>query len=442
MNHLGVTLQTHSIFSRLVLVFALLAIAGFGRAAPGSTITLQVGQAHVLQESNIKRIAVGNGRIVQVQALDDKQILLIPEAPGQTSILLWSKDGSERSVLLNVVAGDINRVHLEVQAMLGTQSSLVTRVVGEKILVEGRADSELLAARVAEVSKRFPQVISLVTKVGLERMIAMDVRMIEIKRSLMQDVGIRWNNRGIDGPSFGIVGDLHRSTGLRPGSSGFGSIPGTDRDYVPAFKSFFSLASSITSAINLAVNNGDAVILAEPRLSCRSGGTARFIAGGELPMPVQVGQGQISVQFKEYGVKFEVSPTANEAGVISSRIVTEISSLNEEVKVQGIPGLIKRRAETDVNLRENETLVIAGLLTDESSKAIDKVSGLGDIPILGKLFRSRAFREAQTELVVLITPRFVGGELLPSTEQARPVTPSGQMNRRFDDVRDRIRMVE
>jgi pilus assembly protein CpaC len=113
------------------------------------------------------------------------------------------------------------------------------------------------------------------------------------------------------------------------------------------------------------------------------------------------------VQFKEYGVKFDVSPQVSDTGVIAAKIATEISAINFDVMVKDVPGLTKRRAETEVNLRENETLVIAGLMSDEATRNVDKVAGLGDIPILGKLFRSRAFRERQTDLLVFITPRFV-----------------------------------
>jgi pilus assembly protein CpaC len=161
--------------------------------------------------------------------------------------------------------------------------------------------------------------------------------------------------------------------------------------------------------INLLVQRGDATVLAEPSLSCRSGGSARFVAGGELPIPYSSGLGATSVVFKEYGVKFDVSPTASSEGVIAAKIATEISAVNFDVQVKDIPGISKRRAETEVNLRENETLIIAGLLSEESTRSIDQVPALGDLPVLGSLFRSRAFRDRQTELVVFITPRFVGG---------------------------------
>src|SRR5690606_36211870 len=161
------------------------------------------------------------------------------------------------------------------------------------------------------------------------------------------------------------------------------------------------------SMINLLEQNGDAVVLAEPRLSCRSGATARFAAGGELPIPQAGNLGAIDVQFKEYGVKFDISPVAGPDGLIRAKVATEISSIDFEVQDKDVPGLLKRRAETEVRLREGETLIIAGLLRQDAAGSIDKVPGRGDVPVLGALFRSRLYRQQQTDLVVFVTPRFV-----------------------------------
>src|SRR5690606_41957640 len=119
------------------------------------------------------------------------------------------------------------------------------------------------------------------------------------------------------------------------------------RSRVGPFASALGVAASITSMINLMVQNGDAVVLAEPRLACRSGGSARFVAGGELPIPQSSGLGATSVSFSEYGVKFDVSPVASESGVIAAKIATEISAIDFEVLVQEVPGLLTRRAETE-----------------------------------------------------------------------------------------------
>jgi pilus assembly protein CpaC len=154
--------------------------------------------------------------------------------------------------------------------------------------------------------------------------------------------------------------------------------------------------------LQLLVQNGDAVILAEPKLAAKSGGTARFIAGGELPIPYSSGLGATSIAFKEYGIKFDFSPLSASNGLIASKIAAEISAIDFEVQVNGIPGLTKRRAETEVNLRAHETLVIAGLLSEETSKNADKLPALGDVPVL---------RDRRTDLVVFITPRFVGADV-------------------------------
>ena len=378
-----------------------------GSAPNPQQINLYVGQAHIINEVGIKRIAVGNGKVVQATALDDKQVLLLPEAPGQSTVHFWMKSGVEKAIVVTVVPADATRLVAEVQSLLGNLPNVTAKVVGDKVFVEGHDLSESQSLRLAEIAKRYPQIVSLVSKVGVERMVEMDVRMIEIKRDAMETLGVKWNGSA-QGPSFGIVGDIHRSGAMRSGGSVSGVTGADVRDRVAPFATAFGLATSFTSALNFMVQNGDAIILAEPRLSCRSGGTARFIAGGELPIPYSSGLGHTSIVFKEYGVKFDVSPVVSESGVIAAKIATEISAINFEVVVKDVPGLTKRRAETEVNLRENETLVIAGLISDESSRTVDKVAGLGDLPILGKLFRSRAFRERQTDLVIFITPRFVG----------------------------------
>jgi pilus assembly protein CpaC len=392
------------------------------RAAPAAgLITLYVGEAHVLEEPDVRRIAVGNGKVIQATALDDRQVLVLPEAPGQSTLVLWGRTGPERRYAFNVLGADTARLLQEVQAMLGEQHRVTARVVGDKVLVEGSDVSEELSARIAEIARRYPQVVNLVPKVGLERMIAMDVKFIEIRRELLENIGVRWSGAA-QGPSFQVLGDLHRSAALQPGGRGEGS--GLDlRARVAPFASSASLLTSIGSMLNFLVQNGDAVVLAEPRLSCRSGGTARFVAGGELPIPVSGALGTASVSFKEYGIKFDVSPVASESGLIAAKIATEISSINFEVAVREVPGLLKRRAETEVNLRENETLVIAGLLAEEGTRNMDRVAGAAELPVLGALFRSRQFRDRQSELVVFITPRFIDGGPMPPAAAAVGVGP-------------------
>lgn len=401
---------------------------------PPMAVELHVGQVHLIRAGELKRIAVGNGKVIQATALDGGQVLVIPEAPGQSTLHLWAVDGTESSFEIHVVPADANRLLAEVRAMLGEKSLIRARIVGDKVVLEGSEISEEEAARMTEIARRYPQIVNLISRVGLERMIEMDVRMVEIRRDRLRDIGVRWNSSA-PGPSFGIIGDLHRSAAFR--ADGGAAEAGLEiRTRVPPFATVLGLATSIGSVINLLVQNGDALVLAEPRLSCRSGGSARFVAGGELPVPFASGLGTVSVGFKEYGVKFEVEPVASESGVIAARIATEISAIDFSVQVQDVPGLTKRRAETEVNLRENETLVIAGLLSEDASRSIDKVPGLGELPILGALFRSREFRNNRSELVVFITPRFV----TPASDTQRAAIEGSA--ERLGQARERLRMAE
>ena len=426
------------LLATLLLLFMQGRVAG-AQAEP-IVIDLPVGQAYVLDEPNVRRIAVGNGRVVQVTALDQRQILLLPEAAGQSTLHLWGRNGVERQYLINVTPTDAHRTAQEINRLLDNSPRIRAHAVGDKVVLDGSNPTEEDAFRSAEIAKRYPQAINLISRGGYERMIDMEVRMIEIGRNALDRLGVRWQSGSgtpyaIDGPAFGLIGDFKRSEPFKPGGSAEAAgFPVRPR--ISPFAATASLAMSLTSMVDLLVQSGDAAVLAEPRLSCRSGGSARFVAGGELPIPVLGGNGSASVQFKEYGVRFEVSPTVNDQGVISASLQAEISSINPEVSVREVPGLRKQSAATEVNLREGETLVIAGMLSNEISGTIDKVPGLGDLPILGKLFRSRRFQNRETELIVLITPRLhVEGSTLGAEQAA-------DMAQRLESLRGRMQMLE
>jgi Flp pilus assembly secretin CpaC len=353
---------------------------------------------------------------------------------------LWGRNGVERQYLINVTPTDSRRTAAEINLLLNNSPRIRAHAIGDKVVLDGNNPTEEDAYRGAEIMKRFPQAISLVSRGGYERMIDMEVRMIEIGKNALDRLGVRWQSGGgvpyaIDGPAFGLIGDFKRSDAFKPGgeaeAAGFAVRP-----RISPFATSASLVTSLTSMVDLLVQSGDAAVLAEPRLSCRSGGSARFVAGGELPIPVIGANGSASVQFKEYGVRFEVSPTVNEQGVISASLHAEISSINPEVMVREVPGLRKQSAATEVNLREGETLVIAGMVSNEISGSVDKIPGLGDLPILGKLFRSRRFQNRETELIVLITPRLhVDGSTSGAEEGA-------QMSQRLESLREQIRMLD
>ena len=377
--------------SRLLLLS--FAFGACARAAePTHEFTVFRGEARVLNEPGVRRMAVGDGRVLNATVLDARQVLVLAEQEGQSTLHLWRNNGTEVSYSFTVVPADAGRQLAEVRAMIGATDNIRARIVGDKIVLEGGDITGEQARRLEEVGKRYTQVVNLIDTVGLEPMISTDVSILEFRKDALRDLGIRWNTRGVEGPTYGIIGDFQRSEELGPRTP---------------FSSFSSLQSIVTSTIDAAVNNGDATFLAEPRLTCKSGASAKFLAGGELPIPIANGFGNVTVSYKQYGVKLEVSPRVSESGVISTKVMTELSAVDANLSIVGLPAFISRRTETDVNLREGQALVISGLFDGSATKALLKVPGIGDIPVLGELFKSRQYRSNKTELVIFLTPRVV-----------------------------------
>src|SRR5439155_3682643 len=171
------------------------------------------------------------------------------------------------------------------------------------------------------------------------------------------------------------------------------------------------LGLDLLSTLNLAEQSGRAVILAEPTLTALSGETASFLAGGEFPILISTGLGAQSVEFKQYGVGLAFTPTVLADGRISMRVRPEVSELSDQGSVRmnntTIPALTTRRAETTVELGSGQSFMIGGLLRNTGNNSVDKAPFLGDLPILGALFRSNGFKRQQTELVIIVTPYLV-----------------------------------
>jgi len=382
----------------------------------GAEIALLMGETFVVAERGLKRIALGNGKILSAKRLERDQVLLMALQPGSTSLHLWYHDGSERRVMVQVHSGDQEQLLKDVRLWLGKSTHIETRIIGGKVVLEGRARNVQEAQKVKELAQRSPLIMNLVQQAGIEQMIAMEVRFLEVKKSALENIGVNWQ-KSTAGPLFGVVGDMRTNSRFRPASSGTldasgipnltSNLPGTTAEplvnKVSPFAMYFGLQSTLTSVVNLMEQKGDAIVLAEPILSCRSGGSARFLAGGEIPLPT---------------TRFEINPTLTESGSISARVMTELSTLDPAIKVGDLPAFLSRQTETEVNLQEGETLVISGLISEDKSKTLDKMPGLGSIPILGKLFSSRDFRERRSEMVVFVTPRFIS----PNSDLNRTLT--------------------
>lgn len=388
----------------LTLVYSAVALA---EAQLPSRVDLFVGDTRVL-EVDARRVAVGNGDVVTVSTLDAGQILLLAQQSGVTTLDVWLRDGSRRRIAVNVTQASLELALENVRKMLEGTTNVSARIAGDRIVLEGDRVGDADQRRAGAIVDAFGGlVLNFVGRIGWEPMLEFDVRIVEVRRSALRDLGIRWDPTA-NGPAVGVIADLSSNGLFRvapPPAAvpGLESLPLPERVWRPA--TYAGITSVLGSRISLLEQKGDALLVAQPMLSCRSGGSARFVSGGEFPIPVIDGNGSTDVEFKEYGVILDVKPVTDRSGVIYAQIETEVSQIDESVRVLGVPGLSKRKTVTELNLREGEVAVLAGLASRTRGREVQQVPGLGSVPMVGGLFRSTQRRESDSELLVLITPR-------------------------------------
>lgn len=381
------------------------------RSLPKSSeIRLHSGEVKVLDGYDITRVAVGNGEIVSATVLESSKLLVIGQKVGDTNVLLWSKNGLQQEIRIRVTASDVVRVEKEVKEILSDIKGISIKIVGERIYIEGDKLSEFEKKRIADISKQYSNIIDNTLlasvpspSVAPSLMVMFDVYFVEFKNNYFQELGINWQ-KSVSGMNIGVFGEGTRGNlNLRPGEVGnLGITLPNGRQY--GISSAMNISFALPGIINLAVNTGNASLLAAPKLAVRSGGSAKFLAGGEFPIAVSGITGN-SVQFKQYGILLDVQPTVHSDNTVSGLIMTEVSAIDRAMAINGLPGLLKRRTETDFFTQMGEAIVLSGLYTQENSKSTDKVPLLGDIPLLKGLFNSSAESRNNSELVVFIVPK-------------------------------------
>jgi pilus assembly protein CpaC len=379
-------------------------------------IDLYVGEVRVLPIRPVAQVALGNGKLMSSTILPNEQLLLMADAPGDTTVHIWLKDGQEGQLTVRIAERNAARVLADVRALIEPITSITAREVGGQVFVEGAVDPKV-KPQLAAIVKAFPKVVDLTLESDMimKKMVHLDVRIMEFKKTALERIGVDWvtpqTNAAIVGPT----------AGFRVGR--FQPLPGP--------RSFLNLGTDITSIINLMVTNGDAVELASPRLSTRSGGEASFLAGGQIPIPSTNTTGQSNVVFKDYGIKLNFKPVTDSDNNVLIKVDTEVSTVDSSIAVQGIPGFLTRRTSAEINVRDNEPMAMSGLIDTNISQNINKLPLLGDIPVLGALFRSTEFRNNRTELVVFVQPHIV--------EAAKPADPAADaVAGNIEQRRDRL----
>lgn len=382
---------------------ALLVLASLGAYAPvraATVLDMEVGETRVLAHPGVSRVAVGHGEVLQAVPADGAEVIVFARAEGETSLNVWAR--KKRSAYRVRVAPARSRsMRAEVDALLARIPGARGEAVGDQIVIEGNDLSDADHARIAALAQRYPQVLDFTGKVGWDRMVLLDVKVVELPRSRLTELGVRWDSTTQGGLTAGWAldaaasGRLMERPGESPVSTALRAAPGVG---------YAGMNMLLSSRLNLLAQNGEAIVLAQPQLLARSGSTAEFLAGGEVPYATVDKDGNASTLFKPYGVSLRITPTIASSGTVRSRIEVEASAVDASLTANGGPALKTRRASTEFNVRSGHTLVIGGFLSRERSKESNGVPGLRDIPLLGALFRTRREQFKETELAIFVTP--------------------------------------
>ena len=419
-----------------------------------NTVEIMVGQSTVLDVGTpITRVSLTSPDVADALVTSQKQLLVNGKTPGAISMYVWDREGALRRYDL-VVQRDISRLSDQLTSLFPGEA-ITAHSSGKNIVLSGQVTSKEAVDRIVNVAAGFTdkrdEVVSLLQVAPAPTdQVLLHVRFAEVSRSALTEVGA-----SLFTSATGIHNTIGRVTTQQFPSNGYDSMTWTKdsgdfgADVTSAsgkltfsdFLNLFVLSEKYDLGVLIRAlqSRGLFQSLAEPNLVAESGKEASFLAGGEFPIPIAQGSGAnigVSVTFKEYGVRLSFTPVIN-GERIHLKVRPEVSTLDFANAVQlggfRIPALTSRRTETEIELRDRQTFAIAGLLNNNMTSTMQKIPGIGDIPVLGLLFRSKAAQKNRTELVVMITPEILRAGSVGVTgalpRQEEPYLPGLQQNR-------------
>lgn len=391
---------------------------------PSSTIDLNLGRGRLVTLPRaMSDVFVADDKTADVDVRSPTQLYIFGKAAGETTVYATSKSGAVvYSATVRVgnnidSVGDMLKLAMPEAHIVATPLNGAVLLTGTVAQPDDAAEAERLAQ--AFVGKDIQVLSHLKTATPLQ--VLLQVRVSEVSRSFVKNIGVNWESVDKTGgfqfgigqgrafaPQYSPGGPL--GVGVTSGPSGASVITNATSGATLGMGGKL-LGLNLLSALDLGETDGQVTDLANTNLSALSGETATFLAGGEIPIPINQGLGAVSVEYKQYGVSLSYTPTVLADGRISLRVKPEVSQLSAAGAVTlsnvTIPALTVRRAETTVELGSGQSFMIGGLLQNTNDNQIDKAPGLGDLPVVGALFHSNAFKRNETELVIVVTPYLV-----------------------------------
>ncbi|UFI05035.1 type II and III secretion system protein family protein [Roseibium aggregatum] len=376
-----------------------------GERATGRILNVGVGRSVVVNlAEDAADVLVSNPEIADAVLRTPRRIFVIGNTAGQSRLVLFSRSGRELASFDVRVEKDTSDITRIIRKLI-PGSNISAESINGSVVLSGTTKSTLEAQQAADIAAKFQgakgasEVINLISVAGKDQ-VHLKVTVAEVERSIIKQLGVQFQ---------GTIG-VGNFTPFMSSLPNFTVNPSIVNQAVGGTQ-LSAGATSITAQVEALQREGVIRTLAEPTLTAISGENASFLAGGEFPIPISQQDGEISVEFKKFGVGLDFTPVVLSEGRISLRVKTEVSELSNDGAVSAggitISALKVRRAESTMELPSGGTLVMAGLLQESYQQAIEGVPGLMQIPILGALFKSRDFLREQTELAVFVTPYVV-----------------------------------
>jgi pilus assembly protein CpaC len=381
-------------------------------------INVALGNSHVVSHPVvIRRVSIANPAVADAVPVSSQEILVNGKASGTTTLLLWDNAGGRRMYQVHV-SPDAAKLQHDLNNLF-PGDSIVVQSTGGSVILTGRVSQQLTSERAAAITAGFlgvessdPSIVNHIS-VPDPGQVLLQVRFAEVSRTAIEKAGINLLKIGDDYSGGTSTGRPTAPTGTLPVGGDIASdVSQTFSDALNIF--LIDHQNGVGAFIQALKSNGLFRSLAEPNLLAVHGEEASFLAGGEFPYPVVQGGsnvGAVTIQWREYGIRLNFTPTIQPSGNVRLHVAPEVSTLDfaNGLTLQGfnIPSILARRAETEIELADGQTFAIAGLIDNSILEDIDKIPVLGDIPILGSLFRSKELRQNKSELLVLVTPRLV-----------------------------------
>ena len=428
-------------------------IGGNNRTA---MVTVTIGKSQdVRTDNSFVDVTIGDPDVADVNPLTDHTLSILGKKIGTTRVSVYAEDKKLIGIFDVEVSYDITRLTNEL-ARRFPGSHLRASSVNGRIMLAGEVADAATLDKAVTIARQFgPEIINTVSVMSPQQVL-LEVRFIEISRNAGRELGVQWNRFG--GHSLANIGDRTPAGALPITPSGTGQPYGAFKNSAAGDSGGINDANVLRSAavaagvisgaspfgfliarmvgngmsadalINMLEQKGVARSLAEPNLVALSGDTASFLAGGEYPIPVAGSFGQVTVDYKKYGVGLAFTPTVLGRGLINLKIEPEVSQIDTTHTVSvtngvAVPALIVRRASTTVELRDGQSFVIGGLLQSDNQHQIEQLPWLGSVPVLGTLFSSKSYQNNETDLAIIVTPHLV-----------RPARPGDLVKSPLDDT--------